>query len=201
MFDALDPNWGPVVEGWQYGRPGIVALLGELEQAVMALDAPRRAALEAIRASRMVFESAPPPGPTSVSPPTASPPAPPPPTAEAVGKPATAEDEKLAGIVRRLTENACRVLAYLLTENATSYRNLRRRQRIADELVLSIDDVNTVRDELKKAGVPIESEPGAKGGWWLTPDGVRLAEIVARESQPAVTGKPDGSNKPGANRG
>ena len=128
--------------------------------------------------------------------------APPPPrTAEAVGGPKTTEDEKLAGIVRRLTDNACRVLTYLLTENATSYRNPRPRQRIADELVLSIDDVKAVRRELKKAGVPIDSEPGAKGGWWLTPDGVRVAEIVARQAQPAVTGKPDGSNKPGVNRG
>ena len=194
------------------------------------MNAPRRAALEALRASRLPppFFSAPPPEPASATPSPATPtpvspspvaPAPPPkpkpttPGVEAVepspvppavargSKPASTDDERLAGIVRRLSDNACRVASYLRAEGATSYRTVRNRQRIADALSLSVDDVNAVRDELDAAGVPFESKGGRNGGWWLTPEGVRVAEIAAHEPPPTTAAKAGNGTKPGVNRG
>ena len=123
--------------------PAMHGLLGTILRLDEAKEALR------VSRSPSPLSAAPPPEPVSATPAPATPapvspspvaPAPPPkpkpkpmtPGVEAVeplpvtpavardSKPASADDERLAGIVRRLSDNACRVASYLRAEGATS---------------------------------------------------------------------------------
>lgn len=110
---------------------------------------------------------------------------------ESAGQPATsvsppgstqaeAADDDYAGIARRLSRKARRTLEYMHEMNAHSRADKLTRQFIADEIRLELDDMRVVSTELGKTGRQlIESVDGRHGGWWLSPDGVRVAERVA----------------------
>jgi hypothetical protein len=92
---------------------------------------------------------------------------------------AGAMDNKHAAIARRLSRNATRTILFMHDMNARSRDDKLTRQFIADELGLDVDDMRVVRTELGKTGeVLIESVDGCRGGWWLSPFGVLVAEYL-----------------------
>lgn len=93
---------------------------------------------------------------------------------------AEAADDEYADIARRLSDKARRTVALMHGMKAFSRGDSLTRQFLADELGIEIDDMRVIRVELGKSGrVLLESATGCRGGWWLTPDGVRVAKRVA----------------------
>jgi hypothetical protein len=93
---------------------------------------------------------------------------------------AEAVDDEHARIARGLSRNARRTLEYMHEMYAHSRADRLTRQFIAEEIGVELDDMRVVSTELGKTGrVLLESVDGCQGGWWLSPDGVRVAERVA----------------------
>jgi hypothetical protein len=112
-----------------------------------------------------------------------TPPQPPSPTAAAVGKPATTEDQKLAGIVRGLSNNARSMMRFLLISKAFCRASAFTLDGIADELKLSNDAVRVARRCINSSTPKLlESARGPGGGVWLTPTGERVASMVPPET-------------------
>jgi hypothetical protein len=85
-----------------------------------------------------------------------------------------------AHVARGLESTPRRVLWFMLEHNAHSATSKVTRQLIADRLRVSIDDVQAAGGVFSRLEKPlIESVDGCKGGWWLSPDGNRVAERCA----------------------
>lgn len=90
------------------------------------------------------------------------------------------EDDWYARVARGLESTPRRVLWYMRENNARSAADKVTRQLIADELRVSIDDVHAAGEAFRRPEKPlIESTTGRGGGWWLSPDGDRVAEHCA----------------------
>jgi hypothetical protein len=160
---------------WRRLRPGIVDGLDALDRAVTALDAPRREALERLRASRgRPFETAPrtapgkpspPPEPASVPPSPASPPAPPSPTPEAVAE--------------ALTLNARLVLQALAEAEAVNTGSKLTGAELHRTAGVTPKQLRTVVERDREAVSPcLKSDDGRGGGYWLTAFGRDVARLV-----------------------
>lgn len=89
-------------------------------------------------------------------------------------------DDEYAAIARRLSGTTRAAMVLLLEMHALSRGDKLARQFIADELGVDYDSLRVVRTELSKTGkVLVESIGGCRGGWWLSPDGVRVAQLLA----------------------
>jgi hypothetical protein len=85
-----------------------------------------------------------------------------------------------AGVARRLESTPRRVLCCMRENNAKSAIDKLTRKFIADTLRVSIDEVAAAGEVFKSFEKPlIESVDGSKGGWWLSPDGERVAARCA----------------------
>jgi hypothetical protein len=92
----------------------------------------------------------------------------------------TAAESEHARIARRLSIKARRVLWYMRENNACQLADSLTRQGIADELGLTIDDIRTAGEEIRRADKKLlDSQDGRGGGWWLWPDGFQVAEHCA----------------------
>ena len=89
-------------------------------------------------------------------------------------------DDWHARVARGLESTPRRVLWYMRENNARGAADKVTRQRIADDLRVSIDDVQAAGEAFRRLEKPlIESTTGRAGGWWLSPDGDRVAEHCA----------------------
>ena len=87
------------------------------------------------------------------------------------------DEDEHARISRRLSRNSRRLLRYMLEHKVCARGEKQTTQFMADALRLSIDDIRPIRQELcRQTKVLHESARGCDGGWWLTPDGERVAE-------------------------
>lgn len=121
-----------------------------------------------------------------------------PPLAQAVDD---SEHERIARQLERVTR---RVLWFMRENGARSAVEKLTKQFIADNLGLTIDDVTMAGDAIRAAekllGKPmLESKPGCAGGWWLSPDGDRIAQHCAPPS--LTVAAPLKLARIGANRG
>lgn len=87
------------------------------------------------------------------------------------------EDGWHARVARGLESIPRRVLWFMRENNVRSATDKVTRQFIADRLSVSIDDVQAAGEVFRRLEKRlIESVDGRKGGWWLSPDGDRVAE-------------------------
>jgi hypothetical protein len=81
-----------------------------------------------------------------------------------------------AGVARRLEVIPRKVLWFMRENNAHSAVDKLTRQFIADELRISIDDVQAAGESLRGFERRLlDSKDGRNGGWWLCPDGDLVA--------------------------
>lgn len=90
------------------------------------------------------------------------------------------DDSEHARIARGLSSKARHVLWYMRENNARNSADSLTRQSIADDLHLNIDIVQEVGKELRRTPTKLlEGKNGCAGGWWLSPNGDRVAECCA----------------------
>jgi len=160
---VIDNDW----RAWWTVRPHVAELL----------DATRENAAP-LHTSRPVCTL-----PTSTTPSPATPSTPPNP------KPMTPDQDRLAGIVRRLSNNSRSMLRLLLLHEAFCHASLVTLQYVAEELEISADAVRAANRAIREVSLSLlESKTGRGGGVWLTPTGKAVALLVPPETclQPSL---------------
>ncbi len=105
---------------------------------------------------------------------------------------AEAVDDEYAAIARRLDGKARRVLWFMRENETDKFVDGLRRQFIADNLNMSIDELAEALKVMRQCGkmhgkTLYRGKPGCKGKVWLEPDGLRVAEHCTPADVIAVT--------------